>query len=265
MAGHYRFFVDPSVVTAGEVTLTGQTAHQIGRVLRLKPGDEITLLDGSGNEIETTILAISRDAVRVVVRERKPSSCEPRLKLTLAVCLPKNDKIEMIAQKCTELGISELVVLDSERVIGRPTGDRLASRIDRWRRIATEAAEQSERARVPEIRGLVPFGELVASIPHYGLALIAWEEESGASLREALHSPDVSGHPCPETPHPNATEHPCPETALLIVGPEGGLSEREVGAATAAGARAVSLGKRLLRVETAAIAACAVIMAELDR
>lgn len=246
MGNHRRFFIGPSIIDGDMAIIDGELAHQIGRVLRLKEGDPVCLLDGLGNEHEARITALSKDEVRARIASTERCPGEPSLKLTLAICLPKGDKLELIVQKCCELGISGLIAVSSERSVARLDPGKAASRLERWRKIATEAAEQSGRGTVPEIQGILGVSDLVSHIQQHSLALVAWEDEDCTSLREVLR------------------EHRDASSMMLIVGPEGGFSEREIECLRAAGARCVSLGKRLLRCETAAIAACAAIMYELE-
>jgi 16S rRNA (uracil1498-N3)-methyltransferase len=246
MSNHRRFFIEPSQIENGTARITGDAARQIGKVLRLKEGDFICLLDGSGNEHDALITAITRDAVTARILGTGSCAREPALTLSLALCLPKGDKVELIIGKCAELGISRYVIVSSERTIARVESARLNERLTRWRKIAAEAAEQCGRAVVPEIKGMVAFADLVGLIAEHDLALIAWEEEGGVSLRQTLRTNSDA------------------KSVLLIVGPEGGLTEAEVEMAKCAGAKSVSLGKRLLRVETAAISAVAVIMYEME-
>lgn len=246
MSRHRRFFVDPAIIDGETASIVGDVAHQMGNVLRLKPGDHVVLLDGSGREHEAEITGFSKDEVKARIIGATDCLAEPGLQLTLAVCLPKGDKLELIVQKCTELGISGMIALDSERSVARLDSAKAAERLARWRRIALEAAEQAGRAKAPDIEGVMPFGDMVKDIHRYGLTLLAWEDEQQTSLREALAG------------------HRAAESIALIVGPEGGLSAREVDAAREAGARCVSLGCRTLRCETAAIAACAAIMYEVE-
>lgn len=246
MSRHRRFLIDADRIVAGEALISGDAAHRIANVLRLKAGDHVALLDGSGWEHEAELMSISGDEVRARIIETKKCGGEPGLKLTLAVCLPKSDKLDLIVQKCTELGISRMIVVDSERCVARLDPVKAEDRLRRWRRIAGEAAEQAGRARPPEVDGVVGYGELAAQICSHGTGLLAWEDEKHTSLKEALAG------------------HKDGDAVLLIVGPEGGLTEREAELARQAGAKCVSLGRRTLRCETAAIAACAAIMYEIE-
>lgn len=246
MGEHRRFFINPEQISGDSATLNGDTARQISRVLRLKEGDCICLLDGSGNEHNARINTLSKDEVRARIYSTGSCSNEADLQLTLAICHPKGDKLELVVQKSTELGISKIVIVNSERTVARPDDSKIAERLIRWKRIATEAAEQSCRGCVPEIEGMIDFSDLVKSINNYDLALVAWEDESKTTLKNVIRDTADVG------------------SVVLIIGPEGGLTNQEVEDAKAAGARCVTFGKRVLRSETAAIAGCAAIMYELE-
>ncbi len=246
MGDHRRFFVTPEQIGEDAAVITGDLAHQIARVMRLREGDRLCLLDGLGNEYDARVAALSKGEVTARILGKGACACEPALRLTLAVCLPKGDKLDLIVQKTCELGISRMVVIRSERCVARPDDAKIAARIERWRKVAQEAAEQSGRGCVPLVSWVESFDGLAPVIREHDLSLVAWEDESRAPISEVLR------------------ENGGAESVMLIVGPEGGLSEGEVGAAVAAGARCVSLGRRILRCETAAIAGCAAIMYELE-
>lgn len=260
MADHRRFLVKPDEIRYQEAVIEGAVARQITRVLRLKAGDAITLLDGSGGVYSAEITSLSSGVVRARILDSKTDVNEPKLKLTLASCLPKSDRAEYIVAKCTELGISEIALVESERTIARLNADNTDKRLARLRRIAVEATEQCGRSRVPDIRGVIGFDELVGMVPRFDLTIVAWEEESGLSLREALRT--VSKLPGRSSSEARGSHGV--ETVLVVIGPEGGLAEHEVKALTSAGAISASLGPRLLRTDTAAIAACAAVMYEIE-
>lgn len=245
MADHRRFFVHPDRIDGEEAVIEGGAARQISKVLRLGAGDSISLLDGLGNVYPARITAITTGRVRARILGKQSDVNEPKLRLVLASCLPKGDRIESIVGKCAELGISEVVLVRSERTVPR-LDDNRDKRLARLRRIAREAAEQCGRSKAPDVRGVLDLGELVEMVPQFPLAIVAWEEEDGLSLKEALKGRTGV------------------ESALVMIGPEGGLTEREVQALESAGAVTVSLGPRLLRTDTAAIAACAAVMYELE-
>lgn len=246
MGEHRRFIINTDQIENGVATLDKGIARQITRVLRLKQGDRIYLLDGTGKEHNAEIFHLSNDSVLARIIGTSISDTEPNLFLSLAVCIPKGNKLELIVQKCTELGISEIIPVQSERTIVHLDTRRQAERLERWRKIAAEAAEQCDRSKAPEIKSVINFPKLTAEIGRFDLPLIAWEEECQTSMRDVLR------------------EHSDAKSVLMIIGPEGGFSESEVKSVISAGAKCVSLGKRVLRNETAAIAACAAIMYELE-
>lgn len=246
MSRHCRFFVDAKQITGDTALVTGEPAWRITQVLRLKEGDNICLLDNLGSEYDAHITSLLKNAVNTRILKKKECSGEPSVQLTLAVCLPKGDKLDLIVQKCSELGISNIKVVLSERCVARPDGGKITGRINRWRKIAAEAAEQSRRGRIPEVEYVEDFSSLADAIKQHSISLVAWEEENRTTIKEVLKA-----------------NHEV-KSLMLIIGPEGGLTQQEVDIAVEAGAKPVTLGRRTLRCETAAIAACAVVMYELE-
>lgn len=246
MANHRRFLIDPAQINGSDAVITGETARQITKVLRLKEGDMVCLLDGLGNEHSALITSVSKDHVSTRIITTNSCDRELKLRLTLAICLPKGDRLDLIVQKCAELGISKYIIVNSERVVTRLDASKAAERLARWQKIAGEAIEQCGGARMPEVSGIIDFSELSAEIERNDLALIAWEEEQGVGLKSVLQANKAA------------------ESVILIIGPEGGLTEGEVESAKSAGAVCVSLGRRVLRTETAAIAGCAAMLYELE-
>jgi len=246
MGDHRRFFIAPELIDGDTVKLDDATARQITKVLRLREGDRICLLDGRGNLHDSQLSSTARNDTTAKILSSSLCQNEPVLDFTLAICLPKGDKLELIVQKCVELGISRIVVVESERTVSHLDDARASDKMTRWRRIAAEAAEQSGRGIIPEMSGIIDFADLAAIISETDLAIVAWEEEHQSTLKQILRA------------------QPDAKSALLIIGPEGGLSESEVELVKSAGAKSVSLGRRVLRSETAAIAACAVVMYELE-
>jgi 16S rRNA (uracil1498-N3)-methyltransferase len=238
----HRFFVSPEIVAQQEVSLGPELAHRLGRVLRLQPGDRVLLLDGSGREYDVELTGLSASAVRGTVMASHEGTGEPRLRLTLYQVLIKGPRFDWVLEKGTEVGISSFVPVVSSRSVVRP-GEASASRLERWRRIVTEAAEQSGRSRLPQLSPPIAFADAVASAP--GLRLLPWEGEADGTLREAL-----------------AAEGPL-QAVSLFIGPEGGFPAEEVEMARRQGVQTVSLGPRILRAETAAIVAAALILQEL--
>ncbi len=238
-----RFFV-PGPLAAGATVAIDSLAQQLVNVLRMKPGDDLVLLDGSGQEFLARLVSLSRHAAGAEVLQAQPCPAEPALHLTLYQCSLKADKFEWVLQKGTELGVSRFVPVIAERSIVRPAG-ALLGKYARWEAIVREAAEQCRRGRVPEIAPPQEWAQAVAS--RAGAGLLAWEEAAG--------SPALASWLQGQAP-------PLDQLSLLI-GPEGGVSEQEAQAAAAHGWQWVSLGPRILRAETAAVAAVAVVMASL--
>ena len=231
-----RFFI--SVPPADTAVITGEDAVHIGRSLRMRPGEQLTLCC-LGTDYSCEIESISSDEVRCRVLAFAPSETEPRLKLTLFQALPKSDKMELIVQKAVALGVSRIVPVLTARCVSRPDAKSLEKKIARWQKIALSAAQQSGRGLVPEVSEAVSFEECLALASEQERAFFCYER-GGESLRSA----DLS-----ET-----------STAALIIGPEGGFEESEALAADNAGLTLTSLGKRILRCETAPLAAIAAVM-----
>jgi 16S rRNA (uracil1498-N3)-methyltransferase len=241
-AGLHRFFVPRGLLGGPRVALTGEQAHQISRVLRLKIGDRVVLLDGAGHEYRVRLDDVRSSAVTGDVDDVRASRPEPRLQVTLYQALVLRDRFETVMQKGTEVGVSRFVPVWCERS-AVPRGDQIdAKRLERWRRIVTEAAEQCERGRVPEILPPVRFTEALEQAAG-GPALLALERETERSLQAGLRA----------ALDQRLTDNDGKSTASLglLVGPEGGFSSTEVAAAREAGVITVSLGPRILRTETA--------------
>lgn len=231
-----RFLVDADELDREEVLLRGAELRHL-RARRLGPGVEIVLIDGGGRERHATVVAVTRTQAVVRMQPDRPlgsRSVESPLRLILAQAALKSDKLDLVIEKATELGVTDLVVFTSSHCVGKPSGERLP----RWERLARSAAKQCQRTFIPSIRGPVSFSEILAE-ERPGVALLFWED---AKADDRLIVEDVKA----------------PETVLAMVGPEGGFSADEVAAARAAGFRVVGLGPRILRAETAAIVAVAI-------
>ena len=244
----HRFFVPPEVLRdhqPGEIAyLPGALTHQLRRVLRVRPGERIELLDDSGWACEAEITALpGREAVVRIVNRTRPD-VEPRFRLVLYQALPKHRKFDWILQKGTELGASAFVPLVTRHSDVRPDDRSSDSRIERWQRIVTEAAEQAGRTRLPRVLPVADLGEASQPPTEGVLALMPYEAEKDHSLEEALR------------PWQGAA----PREVRLVIGPEGGFAPEEVALARERGLELVSLGPRTLRVETAALAALAIVL-----
>lgn len=232
-----RFFFPQPLPEAGEVPLPDALAHHAFRVLRLRDGDEAVLFDGSGNEASARLLARGKGGV-AVVGELRAVGRESPLELVLVQALASGEKMDWIVQKAVELGVSRVVPVQAERSVLRLTGERATKRVEHWRQVAISACEQSGRNRVPTVES------------------IAGVRDHLAERRDAQH---VVLAPRAGT---RLTALPRPASAIhLLVGPEGGWSADELAACRAAGGVEVALGPRVLRTETAGLAAVAALQA----
>ncbi|HVB73959.1 MAG TPA: RsmE family RNA methyltransferase [Ktedonobacteraceae bacterium] len=243
----HRFFVAPELVRqlTGEILLPKELAHQLRDVLHLQVGEQIVLLDNSGDEILTNIASVNKSGVSVQLVERRAGMSEPRVRVILCQGLLKSARFEWILEKGTELGVSVFSPILCRRSMAG-LEDAGTAKIQRWQRIISEAVEQSGRARLPELLPIRSLMHALNAIPPGALALMPWEEERAVMLRDALQSSTSL-------------------TVVLFIGPEGGLMADEVKLAQRHGAQVVSLGSRILRAETAALAAVASVMYELER
>lgn len=245
-----RYFVEPEQFGVQDVMITGEDARHIGRVMRSKPGDKLIVSDGVSREVLVEIKTIESHEVTAEILDVLPSSGEPWLQVTVAQSLPKGDKMEVVIQKCTEIGASRFVPFLSARTVVQYDRKKEEKRLARWQKIAKEAAEQAHRSKIPGVDGPVKWNELLAAFKEYDLVCLCYEKEDGRALREVL-KPMVAELDAEQT-----------YNIAVVVGPEGGFSEEEVQEAEAAGAKSVGLGRRILRTETAAMAALTCIMYE---
>jgi len=230
------FFLGDNEVTGDLVTVTGELYRHMARVLRLKEGSEVTLTDHAGRRLIGCIETVGAKSLTVRISASESSAeAAAGLRITLYQGMPKGDKLDLILQKCTELGISEVVTFEGERSVVKLSGERSAARLWRYEKVVQEAARQSGRRSVPTVR---IGGNLQQVLMEAGqtVKLLLWEGEQTTRLRETFAA------------------HPAPESVAIVVGPEGGLSPREVEQAVSCGFTPVSLGQRILRTETAGLA-----------
>ena len=233
----HRFFADENGVMNGVARLDAEDAGHALRVLRLTPGEKIHLFSG-GNAYLAEIADVS-DGVTARVLDALPSP-EATLRVTLYQGIPKGDKMDYIVQKCTEAGAARIVPVNMPRCVAKLDG-RDDKKLARWQRIAREAAKQAFRPLTPEICPPIPMTQLPARLAAHQLALAPWEEARDGSLRQLI-TPAVTD-------------------LAVVIGPEGGMSEADVAPLLAAGAKAVTLGPRIFRTETAGLAAIVAAMA----
>lgn len=232
-----RFFVTPEEMTGDTVTLTGENASH-AKVLRLKAGEQVLVCDGEGAEC---LCAVVDSDWNLEVLERRVSDTEPAVKVSIYMAFPKADKLEHVIQKATELGAYEIVAFPSARCVSKPDEKSLKKKLERWQKIAASAAEQSGRGRIPEVVVLGSFAEALNRGVQTDLPMLFYENERATTLHMAL----------------NAGAY---KSAALLTGPEGGLEEKEVQKAMDAGWKVCTLGKRILRCETAPLCALSAVM-----
>lgn len=236
-----NFFLGSNVVSGETATITGELYRHMARVLRLKEGSEVTLTDDAGRQFCGVIDEVAAKSLTVkITGVASGAEAVEKLQITLYQGLPKGEKLDLILQKCTELGVSEVVTFDATRSIVKLSGERSASRLGRCQKIVQEAARQSGRRSAPkvEIGGTL---ERVLRQARHQVKLLLWEGEQTTGLRETFQAAGS------------------PESVAIVVGPEGGLSCEEVEQAIACGFTPVSLGRRILRTETAGLAMLAIL------
>lgn len=233
-----RFFVSEQPEN-GVLTLRGEDAHHAGRVLRLRPGESVTLCNGKGTDFDCSIETVEKDAVVCHVLDSHPAETEPRQQLTLFMALPKSDKMDFIVQKAVELGAREIVPYLSKNCVSRP--DKTEKKVERWQKIALEAAKQCGRGYLPAVGAVVSFEQAAVQAAQSQTALFFYENERQTGLHDALL-------------------HGVGETVSLMIGPEGGFAPEEAAFAAKTGLTSVSLGTRILRCETAPIVALAAVL-----
>lgn len=237
-----RFFISDAP-SGGEIRITGEDAHHIAKVLRMKPGEELIACDGAGTDFRCSFIGAENGAAVCRVEGEAPSHGEPSIRATLFMALPKSDKMDFIVQKAVELGAAEVVPYVASRCVSRPDTRSLSKKMERWQKIAREAAMQCGRGRVPEVLPCVSFAEAVKQACARDAALFLYENEQQTGIRSVLSGAEYS-------------------SIGLMIGPEGGFDPEEALAAQKAGMRSVSLGTRILRCETAPLAALAAVMYE---
>jgi 16S rRNA (uracil1498-N3)-methyltransferase len=248
-----RFFLPEQSFESGLITITGDDANHIGYALRMKTGDEI-VFTRDGRDFFCQIEEIGHDYVTAAVLRVEAVRSEPKFKLTLFQAIPKSDKMELIIQKCTELGVNKIVPFISERCVSRPKDP--AAKISRWRRIAESAAKQSGRGAIPEIAEISLFDGIIT---HIGAQIAAQNAAQSRQLRDRNDNPSPVFF-CNENGGERIILPKKVSSAAVIVGAEGGFTAREAGLAESAGAQSVTLGSRILRCETAPMAVTSIIM-----
>jgi 16S rRNA (uracil1498-N3)-methyltransferase len=235
-----RFFVTPDELQPDFLVLTGENA-QHAKVLRIKCGEEVLVCDGQGAEAVCTVSDVSPGQVSLVVKKRQDSASEAAVKVSVYMAFSKGDKLEHVIQKATELGAYEIIAFPSSRCVSRPDEKSLKNKLERWQKIAASAAEQSGRGVIPKVLALKSYDEAIDRAAQADMPILFYENEQATTLRMALDSKPFA-------------------TASFLTGPEGGLEPSEVEKASQAGLQVCTLGKRILRCETAPLCALSAVM-----
>lgn len=235
-----RIHVDQSLALSAEVPLPAQAAEHVARVLRMEAGDTLTVFNGDGYDYTAALVSVGKRDVMIRIDGREEITNESPLHLTLAQGVARGEKMDLIVQKATELGVARIVPLFTERSEVKLDASRAEKRLQHWRAVATSACEQSGRVCIPEVLPALSLQTWLESLANDGAQRLALLPEG--TLRARALQFDAAG-------------------GLLVVGPEGGLGERDVAALRDAGFQGLRLGPRILRTETAGLAALAALQA----
>jgi 16S rRNA (uracil1498-N3)-methyltransferase len=256
-----RFFIEQGLAL-GRYKLQGDDFHHIRDVLRLKPGEMVTLCDGMGNDFSGKIESFQPDGVMLDLQERVANASEPPYRATLYQGLAKGDKMDTIIQKAVELGVTRIVPVQCGRSIVRLTAADAAKKTTRWNKIALAAAQQCGRGQIPAVSDILSFSAAVAEAARADIRLIPWEGERQCGIRAVLEADDGANDAI-DTPGSSDASPAAPSISILI-GPEGGFAANELNLAVRAGIRPVTLGPRILRTETAGAAVLAMLLYRYD-
>lgn len=231
-----RVYLDHALSVDTDLSIEGEAADHLGRVLRARVGDSVLLFSGDGNDYSAELLSIGRRVLRARVTGMRAVACEPPWPLVLAQALARGDKMDLIVQKATELGATGVVPLLTERSGVRLDPARAEKRVQHWRKIAISACEQCGRARIPTVRPIQTIDAWCATLGSDGMQRLALSPQATQRIRDLT---------------------PGPAGVVLVVGPEGGFGDHDNAELTAAGFSGITLGPRILRTETAGLAALA--------
>ena len=248
----YQFFVEASQVGESEISITGSDVNHIGHVLRMKAGEKIRISDESGKSYFCHIKTIGPEEVLAGIDAVDEQGTELSQHIVLFQGLPKSDKMELIIQKSVELGVSEIVPVAMKNCVAKLEEKKAAARVARWQTIAESAAKQSKRTRIPQVSMPISYKEAIRRAEELDITLLPYENERGMDYtREVIQS---------------IRENPDKELSIgIVIGPEGGFAADEIEAVKEKEKiHRISLGKRILRTETAGPAALAVLVYELD-
>lgn len=241
----HKFFVDKNAIQGSIINIEGDDVNHIAKVLRLRSGDEIQVSDGNGTEFICEIEDINKKLVLCKIIDSFKNLTEPPVKITLFQGLPKSQKMDLIVQKCVEIGVVEIQPVITERVVVKVDGKDISSKIERWNRIALEASKQSNRGILPKVLNPISFSEAVEKLKALDSAIIPYEKERSKGIKSSLKElGDIN-------------------TLGIFIGPEGGFEDNEIDTCIENGVAPVTLGPRILRTETAGFVASTIALYEI--
>lgn len=230
----YRFFVSKEAFKDQKVEITGSDFSHIYHSLRLKAGDQFIVNNGEGMDYTVEIEGFEKDAIITVIKDCQKNRSEPSINIGLAQAIPKKSNMDLIVQKCTEIGVNKIIPINTDRTIVKLDEKKKSKRRSRWQKIAEEAAKQSRREKIPSVERVCEMRELYSSFHTYDIVLVPWEDEHIRGLRFVWQEFNIE-----------------PNNVLIIIGPEGGFSSAEIDKVKQYGGIPISLGPRILRTETA--------------
>lgn len=244
-----RFFVEPHQIdeAAHQIHIIGTDVNHISNVLRMKQGEEVWISDGGQKEYHCAIEAFSADEVLLHIIYAQEPDYELPSRIYLFQGLPKADKMELIIQKAVELGAYEIIPVETKRCVVKLDGKKAAKKVERWQQIAESAAKQSKRMLIPNVHQVLSFKEALKYAESMDIRLIPYELAKGMQETKEILAAIEQG-----------------QSIGIFIGPEGGFEEKEVEAAISEGAKPITLGKRILRTETAGLAILSVLMFQLE-
>ena len=242
-----RFFVEKKNINLGNNTciIEGEDVKHISKVLRCKIGEEIEVCDKDNSEYICEITNISKDLVELNILNKVDIKREADVRVKLYQGLPKGPKMEMILQKLTEVGVDEIILVQTKRSVVKVDDKKEDKKIERWERIIYEAAKQSKRGIIPKLRGVLSFKEALEDMKNNDMNICPYENERTVSIKKAIQNSDI-------------------KNIGIFVGPEGGITEEEIESVQEIGSHVVSLGPRILRTETASVVASSIVLYELS-
>ena len=243
----YRFFVEPAAIKEQYIEITGNDVNHIRNVLRMKPGEEILVSDGQGRDFSCVIQQIEADRVTARIADVEGEKRELSARLYLFQALPKGDKMELIIQKAVELGACEIIPVETKRCVVKLDAKKAQSKTARWNSIAESAAKQSKRQIIPRVHSVLGWKEALEYAAGLDLCFIPYEEAADMRRTKELFAQVQAGM-----------------SVGIMIGPEGGFCESEIEAAEEAGIYPVTLGRRILRTETAGMMVLSVLMYQLE-